>query len=861
MRTLFLRICYLAILLGLCFPAISQYDCGVGSLDSAKYRYGIGQLPECIDALNQCLLNGKNFTVEQKIQGLHILAKCYLALDEDNKTDSVLTELLSLKENFEPDMDDPESLKKKIILIKANIVSSVSKFNEDVRLAPATVIVITHEEILQRGYNDLIDVLKDIPGFDISIYYGQLYANVYQRGYRSNNSDKTLLLIDGVEENDLWSNFADISQQYPLINIKRVEVIYGPASTMYGPNAFSGVINVITKEPSDYLKDNHSFGLRANAGVGTYNTKFVEASAAYKKGIFSFSITGKMYYSDRPDLSSQKLWDYDTSIFDDADIFRYKGVLSSGSGQDYLNANNLPLNHPYYKLKNDTITPTALGVARAKELNKQLPSLDSAGFDYTAFINPAKATYLTAKLNIGDLSFGFITWAKTEGIGTTYTDAIASVSGSEWRPAHFTTYLNYNKRLTSKLRFSLSLNYKVHTVRNGSKITAIKSYSPFGGLRLKDLVNEVPAYWLTTYYYEQSEQYRSEFKFLYSPNKYFYLISGIELRNSQLQGYYLTDTLSPVPENTGTYPYRPGGNIYNVNDIGVYTQGTYRTKKGLGFTAGLRYDHNEIRQDSGLGSQLNPRFVVDYSFKSWVFKAIMSKGIQNVSNYAKFDDVTTVPNPSLTYEMIYNYEIYARKNVSTLLTADADFFYSKVNNVVGTVLTNTIPKNQDIGEYQIKGIQSNLYYKSQNKKWQASLNYTYTDPKQTVNLDTTVNKNDSIDLPMADIAAHKINGVINMVFFKNLNINLRVNYVGSKKAGIGTTVPRNPITSFDDYITGNITIGLQNLIRGSLIQLVCNNVLNKVYYSPGIRAAGGVRVPDEVLQMGRTFYLKFNYEF
>src|SRR5205085_2163990 len=212
------------------------------------------------------------------------------------------------------DLRDPERFRNRVDFIKSNIISSVSKHNEDIRLAPATTTVITQEEILQRGYTDLIDILKDIPGFDISIYYGQLYANVYQRGFRTDNSEKFLLLFDGVEENDLWSNFADISQQYPLTNIKRVEVIYGPASTMYGPNAYSGVINVITKEPEDYIKEKRSFGVQANAGIGSYNTKYLDASAAFKKGIFSFSATGRLYYSDRPDLSGDQQWDFNPNV-------------------------------------------------------------------------------------------------------------------------------------------------------------------------------------------------------------------------------------------------------------------------------------------------------------------------------------------------------------------------------------------------------------------------------------------------------------------------------------------------------------------------------------------------------------------
>jgi outer membrane receptor for ferrienterochelin and colicin len=154
-------------------------------------------------------------------------------------------------------------------------------------------MVITQEEMLQRGYRDIIDVLKDIPGFDISVYYGQTYANIYQRGFRTQFTDRTLILVDGVEDNDLWSYFADISQQYPISNVKRIEVIFGPSSTMYGPNAFSGVINIITKEPDEFLNHNKSFGVHANAGVATFDTKYFDGSIAWKKGIFSMSVTGR----------------------------------------------------------------------------------------------------------------------------------------------------------------------------------------------------------------------------------------------------------------------------------------------------------------------------------------------------------------------------------------------------------------------------------------------------------------------------------------------------------------------------------------------------------------------------------------
>ena len=63
---------------------------------------------------------------------------------------------------------------------------------------------------------------------------------MYQLGFRQESTQRTLLMIDGIEENDLYSNIAYISRQYPISNIKAVEILYGPSATMYGPRAFMG---------------------------------------------------------------------------------------------------------------------------------------------------------------------------------------------------------------------------------------------------------------------------------------------------------------------------------------------------------------------------------------------------------------------------------------------------------------------------------------------------------------------------------------------------------------------------------------------------------------------------------------------
>ena len=140
--------------------------------------------------------------------------------------------------------------------------------------------MITEEEIENRGYHDLEALLHDLPGFDISQSNGILYSNIYQRGYRSVNTDRTLILVDGVEENDIWGNFVYLSRQYPLSNIESVEVIYGPSSTIYGANAFLGVISINTKKASQLIKEDNKVGANIQAGYGQWNTRYLDATFA-----------------------------------------------------------------------------------------------------------------------------------------------------------------------------------------------------------------------------------------------------------------------------------------------------------------------------------------------------------------------------------------------------------------------------------------------------------------------------------------------------------------------------------------------------------------------------------------------------
>jgi outer membrane receptor for ferrienterochelin and colicin len=848
-------------LLMLCYLfSSSQANCGKATINEVMLKYEIGQFNESIDQLNICL-KGNGFSVDEKVEAYRLLAMSQLAIDSVKQADNSIRQLLFLKDNFEPDSRDPERFKFEVNLVKSlsltNTVSSVSKRVEELRLAPATISVITKKEILERGYNDIVDILKDIPGFDISVYYGVQYANVYQRGSRTSNTEKTLFLIDGVEDNNLWSNYVNISQQYPISNIKQVEIIYGPASTMYGANAFTGVINIITKQADDFIKSNRNFGIDARVGNGSYNSKFADVSYAYKKNTVSLVMTGRLNSSDRPDLSSQNFWDFNPSIYNDVNYGSLLNVKTNA--QTYLTTNKLPLVSPLYTVYGvtgsaDSIILSASGKTKARELDKTAYTKKTRGIPVNSFLNPTSSSYLQAKLNVNNFSIGLMQWSKTEGLGTLFTDKTFSLAATNWKTIQSYIYINYNRQI-NRMSFYSSTYYKNHVLSDVSEQNMLVNYAT-KGLGLKDLAKDVSPSYTNTHYFQQSRQFRTELKMDYTLNKNVYFISGVEFRNSQLQGNYLTSAVTSNLQDSGTIVgVTSGGNQYNVNDLGAYIQGTYRLKSGFGLTLGGRIDNNKINKSGGYGTEFSPRIVFDYSNSTFVVKTIYSRGIMNVSNFTKFSaSGTRIPNPTLRTESLDNFELSFNKQFSKFLSSDIDFYYSLPHDVVGYVnIAGGKQQNQNIGNFKIFGIQHNLNYV--NKDFKASFNYTYCSPKQTKSETGIVNN------MVADIADHHYNIILNYLFVKRINVNWRTNYVGTKKAGLNTTVPSNPESTFDPYTVSSLTLGLFDLVKNTKITLVCNNVFDKTYYSPGPRVADGINNPSKILQMQRNYMLRLVYDF
>jgi len=159
-------------------------------------------------------------------------------------------------------------------LLEVEVTSTVSKFSQEVTRAPASVTVVTDEEIRLHGYRTLAEILGSVRGLYTT--YDRNYTYVGVRGFArpGDYNTRVLLLIDGHRLNEPTYDMAPIGTDFPLdvSLIERVEVIRGPGSSLYGTSAFFAVINVITKSGGS-----HS-GRRVDTSVGSLSTGHATAS-------------------------------------------------------------------------------------------------------------------------------------------------------------------------------------------------------------------------------------------------------------------------------------------------------------------------------------------------------------------------------------------------------------------------------------------------------------------------------------------------------------------------------------------------------------------------------------------------------
>src|SRR5690554_3504627 len=194
------------------------------------------------------------------------------------------------------------------------MVVSAAGYEQKITDAPASISVITSEDLQKKPYANLLDAVKDIEGVDIgetTDKSGQGTVSI-----RGMGADYTQVLIDGKRQNnngDIYPNgfgglqFANIP---PLSMVERIEVIRGPMSTLYGADAMGGVINIITKKVSNEWTGSIALSrtFQSDNAWGNKSTTDLAVMGPLIKDRLGLSLRGSYYDNNK----SSPEWDKDS---------------------------------------------------------------------------------------------------------------------------------------------------------------------------------------------------------------------------------------------------------------------------------------------------------------------------------------------------------------------------------------------------------------------------------------------------------------------------------------------------------------------------------------------------------------------
>jgi outer membrane cobalamin receptor len=183
---------------------------------------------------------------------------------------------------------DPRTISETVIVTPARTEIRLSD-------APASVSVLDAKDVRYAAAQTVDDLLRQVPGFSIFRRSSSIVANpttqgVSLRGVGASGASRTLVLADGVPLNDAFGGWV-YWDRVPRQSVDHIEIVRGGSSDLYGSDALSGVINVLTRPPSSRV-------LSAETSYGTRDTADVSFFAADRWRGFSAAVSGEAYRTD-----------------------------------------------------------------------------------------------------------------------------------------------------------------------------------------------------------------------------------------------------------------------------------------------------------------------------------------------------------------------------------------------------------------------------------------------------------------------------------------------------------------------------------------------------------------------------------
>ncbi|HJW32316.1 MAG TPA: TonB-dependent receptor [Holophagaceae bacterium] len=683
-------------------------------------------------------------------------------------------------------------------------VISASKQLQDPLLAPAKVVVVTAEDIRLRGYMDLEELLHDYAGFDFEKGMGVHWSQIYMRGLRSTNSDRFLFIWDGLIQNDIQAQVTWFERQFPLVAIERIEIMYGPSSLLYGANAFSGIINVILKEP----------GLRSSevqARTGPWSTRAVEFALGKEAGTWSFSATGKVLRSDEWDWSGQSWTD------------RSGRKRSYGLG---------PANYDLASLAANGNVGSD-GRLRVLMNGAYAPWNDRQGA-------PTRDHFLELGANHNGFSARFMHWYREESEDKWSTPQ--AVMNSLWIPQANALYLGHRASLNDTWEaktYALMRTTGLDPDTRESETSTV--FTPGDANDLKIQALNPYGYWRLF-----NREYRIGNQFAYQAG-HLSAVFGEELVFSRIESTY---SIRHAP--TESWPDVPH---HNQRNLGLFANAQADVSPTFSLSGGLRYDYNwEAGGTGGFHHLLSSRLAAILSPSiSDSFKLIYGQAFQEPPAFKRY---TTTPNRPLPSPDLRPERLNALEGVwihqGDRWQTTTSLYLNQVEDLIQQVSvpygSGTINQFRNVGKVQIFG--GEFEYRAQVLgPWAAYFNLTANQAK-----DLGTGRDPGGIAPLQSNAGFEGRSGA-------FGFSLRTHWVASRRTQNHDNPSPYVVVRVPAYASVDLSLSWINALPGLDLRLNGYNLTNAHYYDPAPRSGDGNYYNGAILQQPARVFVGFAYRF
>lgn len=606
------------------------------------------------------------------------------------------------------------------------VMVSASKKAQSALDAPATAYVITKEDIKTKGYQNIIDVLDDIPEVTIQKNSNPEYRNMLSfRGVTGN--EKILILMNGFRITPSTGDFYTVGQQFSLVNAKRVEIILGPASALYGIDAFGGIINIIT--------ENHEEGEPyQGASISSSTGSFGEQSTFFNAGVTAnkvkISLAGHLTTSNE-------------AMLQNAYPIAYSWY------NEELAPNGNIVESPNY--------PTQ----RTLSYFEENASGSFAGESIDQGFNIESQSYfINADVAVDNFNVGYIRHHERHSTATGVQSRFTTYDGDNFSEMNQdVVYMNHiHTSFDQKWRLQSSIRYSYFEINPESNyISSLSRYQ-------------------RGYFYAFAKSNKVQELVQYSPRNNFSMTIGANYENltslarTGLSTSPFDKSLTSSEQSlyfVGLAGYDPqvanddfdeskavDMSLYflNYQNYGSFLQTQWSPFKKLDITAGSRYDYN-----TRYGGSINPRLGLVYKpLKKLNVKLLYGEAflapsptkafMQGGSVLAndgdqKLTDYYRLASPDLEPEKLRSFEASSHWFVTSNFSVAIDAFYTKITNAVDVyayslnvnfpgspedITSSKWEFSQNFGETNIQGITSKINYLFNWSKHRITFNAAYS---------------------------------------------------------------------------------------------------------------------------------------